>query len=291
MGGAIESWWAEGQLLSLPLRGAQRQIFLARRGEGPVLTLLHGFPSSSHDWAKVAPALAAANTLLAPDFLGYGASEKPNPHDYTLNEQADMVEALWEHEQTDASALIAHDYGVSVAQELLARHAEGALDVELTGVQLLNGGLYPDLHRPQPVQLALLDPERGPRISELVTKELFVAGLKPTFAEDYDADADSEDIWESTSRNGGERIGHLLIRYITDRERHAERWTGALEASEVPLGFVWGMLDPVSGSHMAQRIVDRLPGVPFVALDDVAHWPALEAPERVAQALLARAAA
>jgi pimeloyl-ACP methyl ester carboxylesterase len=59
-----------------------------------------------------------------------------------------------------------------------------------------------------------------------------------------------------------------------------------LEGTNVPLAFVWGMLDPVSGAHMAQRIRERLPGTPLLALDDVAHWPALEADERVAAALL-----
>ncbi len=250
------------------------------------MTLLHGFPSSSHDWAKAAPALAARHTLLAPDFLGFGASEKPVDHRYSLHEQADLVEALWVAEGVRETVLVAHDYGVSVAQELLARAGEGALAVELRAVHFMNGGLYPELHRPQPVQTALLDPEQGPQISQLVTEELFIAGLAPTFAPGYDAAADSADIWAATSNDGGERIGHLLIRYISDRERHGARWTGALEATAVPLSFVWGMLDPVSGAHMAERIRERLPDAPFVALDDVAHWPPLEAPDRVAAALL-----
>ena len=54
------------------------------------------------------------------------------------------------------------------------------------------------------------------------------------------------------------------------------------------LTFVWGMLDPVSGAHMAERIRERLPDAPFTALEDVAHWPPLEAPERVAATLLSR---
>ena len=134
--------------------------------------------------------------------------------------------------------------------------------MRVAGVHLLNGGLYPELHRPQPVQTALLDPEQGPQISALVNEELFVAGLRPTFAERYDAAADSAEIWQATSRDGGERIGHLLIRYIEDRAEHAARWTAALEATDVPLRFIWGMLDPVSGAHMAERIRERLPGGP-----------------------------
>jgi pimeloyl-ACP methyl ester carboxylesterase len=87
-------------------------------------------------------------------------------------------------------------------------------------------------------------------------------------------------------RDDGQRIGHLLVRYITDRERHEARWVSALERTDVPLNFVWGMLDPVSGAHMARRIAERLPDAPLLELADVAHWPQLEAPRRVAAALL-----
>jgi pimeloyl-ACP methyl ester carboxylesterase len=284
--GDLSDWWQRGERVTLELSGTGREVFTARAGEGPAMTLLHGFPSSSHDWSKALPALAAEHEVLAPDFLGFGASQKPVEHRYSLTEQADLVQALWAREGVETTALVAHDYGVSVAQELLARASEGRLPVELRSVHFLNGGVYPDLHRPQPLQTALLDPEQGPRISELVTEDLFVAGLGPTFAPGYDAAADSAAIWASMSREGGERIGHLLIRYISDREEHGERWTAALERTDVPLGFVWGMLDPVSGAHMAERIRERLPGAPFTALDDVAHWPPLEAPDRVAAALL-----
>ena len=281
----IEQWWAGGERLALAADGVQRTIFLRRLGSGPPMTLLHGFPSSSHDWAKVAPALAERHPLLMPDFLGFGASEKPADHDYSLHEQADLVEAMWAREGIGATILVAHDYAVSVTQELLARRAEGKLAVDLLAVHLLNGGLYPDLHRRQPTQTALLDPEQGPRIGELMNEQLFVAGIAPTFAEDYDASQDSAQMWRAMSRDDGQRIGHLLIGYITDRERHERRWVAALEQTDVPLSFVWGMLDPVSGAHMAQRIAERLPDAPMLAMADVAHWPQLEAPGRVAEAL------
>jgi pimeloyl-ACP methyl ester carboxylesterase len=284
----IEEWWSRGELVQMRLGGEDREVFVLRTGSGPGVTLLHGFPSSSYDWAKLAPELAATHSLLALDFLGFGASEKPAEHTYSLHEQADIVQALWARESVSQTRLIAHDYGVSVAQELLARRREGALEVQLEGALLLNGGLYPELHRPEPAQLALLDPEQGPQLSALLNEQLMTAALAPSFAPAYDAEADSADIWRATSRAAGERIAHLLIRYITDRERHRERWTGALEQTDVPLAFAWGMLDPISGAHMAERIRERLPAAPFDAMPDVAHWPPLEAPERVLAA--ARAA-
>lgn len=284
--GGIEQWWADGERVPVGLGGVERAIFVRRLGRGPSMTLLHGFPSSSHDWVKVAPALAERHALLLFDFLGFGASAKPAEHEYSLHEQADLVEAMWAREGISTTIVVAHDYAVSVTQELLARRAEGALAVELRAVHLLNGGLYPDLHRRQPAQTALLDPEQGPKIGALLNEELVVQSLGPTFAEGYDAAADGADIWRSMARDDGQLIGHLLVRYITDREAHEARWVAALEGTDVPLSFVWGMLDPVSGAHMAQRIAERLPRAPLLALADVAHWPQLEVPARVAAALL-----
>ncbi len=282
----LEQWWAAGERLTLELNGSEREVFVRRLGSGPVMTVLHGFPSSSYDWAAIAPALGERHTLLLPDFLGFGASAKPPEHVYSLHEQTDLVEALWAHEGVSSSAIVAHDYAVSVTQELLARRAEGRLAVDLRGAQLLNGGLYPDLHRAQPAQTALLDPVLGPQVSAAMTEELFVAGLGPTFAADFDAAAVSADMWHAMSRDGGQLSMHSLVRYMTDRELHGERWVRALQETDVPLSFVWGMLDPVSGANMAQRIRARLPDAPFEALEDVSHWPPLEAPARVRAAVL-----
>jgi pimeloyl-ACP methyl ester carboxylesterase len=247
------------------------------------MTLLHGLPSSSHEWAKIVPALAERHALLLCDLLGFGASDKPEDHDYSLFEQADIVEALWRERGVTSTTLVAHDYAVTAAQELLARRSEGRLAVELERVCLLNGGLYPDRHRPEPAQLALLDPVQGPQLSAGMTEDLLIQILRPTFAEPDAAVEDSRDIWREVDR--GPAVLHRLIHYIPERVANAERWTGALEHTDVPLAFVWGMLDPISGAHMAERIRERLPSAPFQALDDVSHWPPLEAADRVLAAL------
>ena len=283
MAESIDQWWQAGERRVVELGGVERGIFVRRIGSGEHMTLLHGYPSSSHDWAKVAPALAAEHELLMPDLLGFGASDKPADHDYSLHEQADLVEALWEQDGVAATHLVAHDYSATIAQELLARAAEGRLGVELGQVHLLNGGVYPDLHRPEPVQTALLDPEQGPKISAALTAEALAAALQPTYGAGFDGTADSANIWRAISR--GEVLMHRLIHYMTDRRTHADRWVRALETTDVPLAFVWGMQDPVSGAHMAERIRERRPDAAFTALEDVGHWPPLEAPDRVLEAI------
>ena len=73
-------------------RGRRIHVF-GRGGRGPLLVFLHGFPSSSYDW-RLLLELETEHAVLAPDFLGFGLSEKPRDHDYTLHWQADLVEEL-----------------------------------------------------------------------------------------------------------------------------------------------------------------------------------------------------
>lgn len=287
MSTAYDAWLAGGARVACTLGAATHQIFVRTAGAGPRCTVLHGFPTSSFDWHRVWDALAARHHLLAFDFLGFGDSDKPLEHEYAIHEQADLTERIWQHAGVASTTLLVHDYAVSVAQELLARARDGALAARIERVVFLNGGLYPELHRPQPGQLLLLDPETGPQIGPHMNADAFGRSLLPTFSPGHPPSAtDLEDAWLSVERRSGPLVAHRLIRYIRDRERHRDRWVAALEETPVPRAFVWGMLDPVSGAHMAERIAERLPDAELVRLADVGHWPQLEAPAVVTPHLL-----
>ncbi len=284
--GTLDWWIAGGSRQPVRLAGHDRQIFVRTGGTGDWCTLLHGFPTSSFDWHMVWDGLSERRRLLAFDLLGFGDSDKPADHDYSLHEQTDLTEALWRAHGIRQTALLVHDYSVSVAQELLARLADGRLAVEIPHVVFLNGGLYPDVHRPQPVQLMLLDPVQGQQIGKLTNEESFGRGLSRTFSPSHQpTGSELRELWLSVSRRDGHLIGHRLIQYIRDRERHAERWVRALETTAVPRHFLWGDLDPVSGAHMADRIVECLPSADMVRFPDVGHWPQLEASDAVRREL------
>jgi pimeloyl-ACP methyl ester carboxylesterase len=189
----VEAWWSDGDYVTLRIGGADREIFVRRMGSGPPLTLLHGYPASSYQWAKVAPELARTYTLLMPDFLGFGASAKPREHDYSIVEQADLVEALWAHDGWTSTGMAVHDYGSSVGQELLARRSDDSLSATITDMTLMNGGIYPELHRRTDKQSRFLDPVVGPVESAQYTEEAFVSDLSVIFAPGYDARVDSEE--------------------------------------------------------------------------------------------------
>ncbi|WP_330438044.1 alpha/beta fold hydrolase [Streptomyces griseoaurantiacus] len=270
-------WIAGGERVELD----GHRLFVRQEGEGRPVTLLHGFPTSSHDWAWTVPSLVAAGCRVTSlDLLGFGHSDKPRGHRYSIHEQADLVEALWGRLGTGPTMLVAHDYGVSVAQELLARDPG-----RLTRTALLNGGLYGDLHRPVPVQRLLHSP-LGPLFARLTDEKRFVAGLRGVLSRPV-PDEVLHDMWTAADHENGRLLAPRLLRYIDDRRVHFDRWSASLEWYEGPLLFVWGPEDPVSGAHVLPRLRERRPEATFTVLPGVGHYPQVEAPEETAEALSA----
>src|ERR1700738_5148716 len=87
------------------------RIAFRRRGQGPTVLMLHGFPTWSYDYAELAGELASAPEVITVGFLGYGGSDKPNPYEYSVAESADVVEDLAAHLQLDSVRLVRDDYG------------------------------------------------------------------------------------------------------------------------------------------------------------------------------------
>src|SRR4029077_3640558 len=118
---ALNRWRTSRQVL----KHKDRTIADWTAGAGPTILLIHGFPTASFDWWKMWEALAARFHIVAADMLGFGFSDKPPTDPYLLTDQATLQEALAAHLGIKQTHLLAHDYGVSVAQELLARQDEG----------------------------------------------------------------------------------------------------------------------------------------------------------------------
>lgn len=276
--GSRTAWTAGGQVSDVV---PGRQIFWRQDGDagGDPVTLLHGFPTSSHDWEPLVPTLTAAGFRVTTlDLLGFGASEKPAGHRYSIVEQASIVESLWERCGVATTAVVAHDYSVTVAQELLARDPG-----RITSMTFLNGGVYPDLHRPILVQRLLHSP-LGRVLGRFSSERTFRAAMQRIMARPI-ADEDLHELWLDISTSNGRRIQHDLLRYIDDRRQHADRWTTAMETYPGPSQFIWGPEDPISGAHVLERIRTRIPDAEFVELDGVGHYPQLENPSAVAAAM------
>ncbi|UVM56792.1 alpha/beta hydrolase [Pseudomonas sp. B21-012] len=275
-------WRTRG--LNFAFRGQTIRYWSA--GQGEPLLLIHGFPTASWDWHYLWAPLAQRFRVIACDMLGFGDSAKPLHHDYSLLEQADLQQALLAHLQVEQPVhVLGHDYGGSVAQELLARHHEGR--VQIASCVFLNGGLFPERHRPLMIQKLLLS-----RLGWLVGRSFGRDDLVRHVTQIYGpcthpSESALDDYWSLIASNRGTRILHKLIAYLPERVAHRERWVGAMQAEGVPLRLINGAVDPVSGAHMLERYQELVPNADTVMLQGIGHYPHTEAPVQVLRHYLA----
>jgi pimeloyl-ACP methyl ester carboxylesterase len=276
----------EWRTMGRTFRFRGHEVFVRIGGNGPALLLIHGFPTAGWDWCKLWPELARRFTLVAPDLLGFGFSPKPPNHDYRIAEQAELCLAALAEAGAGDAFVLAHDYGDTVAQELLARAADGQCPVRLRCVVLLNGGLFPETHRPVVVQRLLRSP-LGPIVARLMSRDGVARTMRGIFGrQTAPDDAEIDAFWALLSRDHGCRAMPRLIRYIDERRAQRERWVGALQRTTVPLLLVDGTADPISGAHMVERFRALVPDAPVVELPGIGHYPQLEAPAEVLAAVL-----
>jgi pimeloyl-ACP methyl ester carboxylesterase len=277
----VESWRRAGAVEDV----LGRELYVQQRpGDGPLLLLLHGFPSSSYDWRELL-ALRPGRAALTFDCLGYGLSEKPRDHVYALAGHADSAEELVRRAGSPPVFIVGHDMGTSVATELMARDLRGELRMDLTGALLFNGSMLLHLARPT-VGQKLLRSRLGPLFSRLTSERGFRAQFSRVFSAEHPLSAEeAADQWSLIAHNGGARIGHLLVHYMAERERFTERWHGAIRDWPGPLTLTWGMRDPVARTAVLDGLRELRPGVPVAELPELAHYPQIEDPAAIAAAL------
>ncbi len=252
-----------------------------RRG---TILLLHGYPTSSWDWERIWPLLEPNYRLIALDFLGLGFSDKPYPYEYLITEQADIVEALIDKLGLINFHVMSHDYGDTVAQELLARQNERD-ETQWLSLCLLNGGILPEAHRAKWIQKLLATP-LGPYITKHFTSESLKKAMVDIFGPETPPDDELiAGFWEAINNNNGRHTLHKLISYIKQRKLNRERWVGALQETKIPIGMINGSLDPISGRHMVARYKEVIgPPLMTIALETIGHYPQLESPEQTVAA-------
>ncbi len=263
---------------------AEHRIAYHRGGAGEPLLLVHGFPTSSWDWHGVWRELTARYDVLAVDMIGFGRSDKPQGYGYSLFDQADLVTAFLAAKGISAVHILAHDYGDTVVQELLARQNEAKLPFKIVSVALLNGGIIPGKHRPRLMQTLLISPV-GSFVGRMMSYKRFASSFSDIFGTfTRPTEQELREYWEHIRYNQGPRVVHLLIRYMKERKENYDRWVGVLGRPGVPLVLIFGGVDPISGIHMSDAFRLENPGAPVYVLKGIGHYPQLEAANQVLEA-------
>jgi pimeloyl-ACP methyl ester carboxylesterase len=247
-------------------------IFYREAGpaDAPTVLLLHGFPTSSHMFRELIPALADKYHVVAPDYPGFGGSSAP-PVDqfaYTFDHLAEVLEAFTETLGLKTYALYLQDYGAPVGYRLAVQHPE-----RVTGLIVQNGNAYDegldnDFWRPlkaywhSPTE-EFAHPLRGFLTLE-ATKWQYTHGVRDVSVISPDAWLHAQDILD---RPGNQAIQLALFLSYGDNPREYPRWHEYFRKHQPPTLIVWGKNDqifPAAGAHPYQR---DLKDVEFHLLD------------------------
>ncbi|KAJ9519787.1 hypothetical protein QJQ45_013451 [Haematococcus lacustris] len=274
---SLQRWFSSAQRVSLTfidpahLDGEERTESISAAGQPPL-------PACSLDFEPLVEQLLQDKTLrarlLLVDMLGYGDSDKGvGEARFSISQQANVVQAVWARFNVKRTHLVVHDFAVSVAQELLSKQPKGRLPIPIHKVFWLNGSVFTDLYRPTELQQRLMADMTGWLTARSLTQSAFEQVVGGVFSREHPPPRQ--------------------VRFIKDRHRYKHIWQGALELAmrfdSSRMMFFWGAQDPMSGAHVAEELKRRFGryNVKISVHADLGHWPHIEDPARVAQALTA----
>ncbi|MBH0038471.1 alpha/beta fold hydrolase [Pseudoalteromonas sp. SWN166] len=281
---SLQQWQSQGQFTQI----SGHQIFTKTAGDisKPALLLIHGFPSASWDWEGMWQTLSEHYFVITLDMLGFGLSDKPINAIYKITEQADLYTKLLKHLNISDVHILAHDYGDTVAQELLARQVALQSEIQINSVCFLNGGLFPEAHKPLFIQKLLLS-RLGWIVPKLMNKQKFANNLVTIFGKNTPPTTQIIDtLWELLIYKDGLAVMPKLISYIKQRQQNRERWVGAIVNSHIPLTFIAGAEDPISGKHMIEHYKKLIPNARVQEFVELGHYPQVEDANAITQAYL-----
>jgi pimeloyl-ACP methyl ester carboxylesterase len=246
-------------------------IFYREAGSrnNPTILLLHGFPTSSHMFRNLIPALADKFHLVALDYPGYGNSSMPtvNEFDYTFDNLAEIVEKFIAAIALKKYSLYVMDYGAPIGYRIAAKYPE-----RVQSLIVQNGNAYEEGLREfwEPIKAYWQErsPENAEKLKYLVTLEAtkwqYTNGVR-------NLEAISPDTWTIDQHfldrpGNGEIQLALLYSYGTNPPLYPQ-WQEYFRQYQPPTLIVWGKNDyifPADGAYPYQR---DLKDVEFHLLD------------------------
>jgi pimeloyl-ACP methyl ester carboxylesterase len=221
------------------------------------------------------------------DHLGFGLSEKPADYSYSFLEQAELAIGLWTKLGIKRGHVIAHDYGTTVASELVALRERGLLPLNLLSITMSNGSVLVELAQLRLAQRILRNQTFGPYLARMSNLGFFKKQIRRILAKPENVtDAELEALFEALiSDDGRERLSPIS-QYLDERVRFRERWFGALVRTDLRTHLLWGKKDPIAVPAIPEKLHASMKSAKLTWIDDLGHYPMLEDAERWATLLL-----
>lgn len=253
----------------------------------PTVLLLHGFPTSSHMFRELIPALAGRYHVLAPDYPGFGASDMPpaESFDYSFDHIAEMMTAMIDAKGVGRYAAYVMDYGAPVGFRMFADHPERVI-----GFVIQNGNAYEGLPESwDPMRAYWADP--SPATAESMrgfltleaTKWQFTAGTKDP------SQISPDNFWHVQyllDRPGNQDIQLRLFYDYRNNVALYPEWQALFREHQPPALVVWGKNDPLFPGYLAEGYRRDLEDLEFHLLD-TGHFALEEEGSFIAERMLA----
>lgn len=241
-----------------------------------VICILHGYPTCSFDYYKIFNHLKDYRVVIH-DHIGFGLSDKSKTYSYHLKDQANMALGLYQYLGLKSINIIAHDYGTSVATEIMALDNSDLLTVKIEKIILSNGSMLIDMSQLRPIQKMLKNKLIGPLVARLASFNTFYRNMKNIW---YDKSlVDKEEmklLWSLLLAKNGRTVLSKVTRYIDQRFECYDRWIGALSETNKPVLILWGKHDPVAIFDMVQVLEAKIKNSSVQILENAGHYPMIE---------------
>jgi hypothetical protein len=215
----IEEWLVKSNFFSFKTHN----IFYNQFGEGEDLIIIHGYPYSSYEWKEIVPLLSKRFKVTVFDLLGFGFSDKPENHIYSFEEYTDLLNKLTLHLKIEQAHIIAHDLGVSLAQELLAFENDYNLNFSIKSVCFTNGNLFPDVYKARLIQKLISQTPTfiGKFLSKKISKKTVHKNIRNLYGK-YTQPSEEfmEELWEILNYKDGKNISYLLGRLVFEKIKY-----------------------------------------------------------------------
>ena len=270
---------------SLVVHGHRRAF--VRAGSGPALLLLHGIGNNCQTWAGVIERLAETHTVIAPDLLGHGDSDKPRG-DYSIAAYANGMRDLLSVLDIERATVVGHSLGGGIALQFAYQFPERCERLALVG----SGGLGPEMSAGlraatlpgAELVLTALTGVSGPlrmgfsaldRVGHLAgwrrVRDLAEAGEALLALKDVEA----------------RRAFLRTLRGVADARGQAVTALDRLYlANAVPMLVIWGSRDPIVPALHAETVRTLVPTARVEVFPRAGHWPHLDEPDHFCDVLL-----
>ena len=264
-------------------------------GSGPAFVLLHGFPDNSHIYDDLIPHLTAAGRrTIAFDFLGFGASDKPEGAVYSFEQQLGDLEAVADALRLEKIIPVGHDAGGPAAVNFALRHPTRA-----AGICLMNAfyGEAPGLRVPEFIELF------ANKNLKALTRHFLASPPQFAWLLNFQRGQMQVGMTEAQKARYNEFLGPIVDKNFTQRPSAAPAFAqmtyqlfdevaantarlSDFRRSDLPVLLIWGKADPYLHVTVAEHLRSQAKNASIHALE-AGHWPQIDEAADTARIMLA----